>query len=73
MEDSAGELVPVLMAIELEQHAAPDGFIINIGEDMGFTAAIGGKFTVRRFIITLQRHFIQPAVARRFLCERYVV
>jgi len=31
MEDRSCELVPFLMAIELEQHAAPDGFLINIG------------------------------------------
>src|ERR671925_1844916 len=34
MENRAGQLVPVLMAVELEEHAAPDSFLINIGLDM---------------------------------------
>jgi len=31
MEHRAGQLVPVLMAVELEEHPAPDRFLINIG------------------------------------------
>ena len=31
MENRASQLVPLLMAVELEQYAAPDSFLINIG------------------------------------------
>src|SRR5215831_14194841 len=31
MENRASQLVPVLMTVELEEHPAPDRFLINIG------------------------------------------